>query len=143
VRRIALVAAAVAVALAGSIGVIAFLQARDDAGIGGSGSGARVEQGPGTTATTETDTRLRSGNILLTYSDQRDGPALRALAEDIAGPPDMSLVDAGQAVIVEQRPDQDEPVVAHAWHRRLVARSGAEPEVREFVEFWLGQPQQG
>jgi Protein of unknown function (DUF3105) len=136
VRRAGVLAAAIVVALAGSIGLIAFLQSRDDADIGG----ARTTAGPGEAAASETEARLRKGNVVLTYSDQRDGPALRALAEDVAGPPDMSLVDAGQAVVVEQRPDQDEPVVARAYRRRLVADSGASPEVREFVEFWLGQP---
>jgi hypothetical protein len=136
VRRLAVVAVAVLVALAGSIGLIAFFQSRDDADI----SGADATAAPGVSAPSATEERLRKGNIVITYSDQGDGPALRALAEDVAGPPDMALVDAGQAVVVEQRPDQDDPVVAHAYRRRLVAQSGADREVREFIEFWLGQP---
>jgi Protein of unknown function (DUF3105) len=136
VSRVLVVAAAVLVALAGSIGLIAFFQSRDDAGIGG----ASNTDAPGQTAPSETDDRLRKGNVVITYSDQADGPALRALAEDVAGPPDMTLVDAGQAVVVEQNPDQDEPVVIRAYKRRLVAQSGADREVREFVEYWLGQP---
>jgi hypothetical protein len=137
VRRVLVVAAAVLVALAGSIGLIAFFQSRDDADIGGSGA---AEATPGVPAPAETDPRLRKGNVVITYSDQSDGPVLRALAEDVAGPPDMTLADAGQAVIVEQNPDQDEPVVVRAFKRRLVAQSGADREVREFVEYWLGQP---
>jgi hypothetical protein len=136
VRRVLVVAVAVLVALAGSIGLIAFFQSRDDADIGGSSGGGA----PGITAPSETDERLRKGNVVLTYSDQADGPALRALAEDVAGPPDMTLVDAGQAVVVEQNPDQEEAVVARAYKRRLVAESGADRQVREFVEYWLGQP---
>jgi hypothetical protein len=136
VTRVLVVAAAILVALAGSIGLIAFFQSRDDADIGGS-AGAEA---PGVSAPAETEARLRKGNVVITYSDQSDGPALRALAEDVAGPPDMTLVDAGQAVIVEQNPDQDEPVVVRAYKRRLVAQSGADREVREFVEHWLGQP---
>ena len=131
-----MVAAAVVVALAGSVGLIAFFQSRDDADITANDASAA----PGVTAPSETEDRLRKGNIVITYSDQADGPALRALAEDVAGPPDMALVDAGQAVVIEQRPDQEEPVVAHAYKRRLVAQSGADREVRQFVEFWLGQP---
>jgi hypothetical protein len=133
---VAVVAAAVLVALAGSIGLIAFFQSRDDADIGG----AETTAAPGVSAPSATEDRLRKGNVVITYSDQSDGPALRALAEEVAGPPDMTLVDAGQAVVVEQRPDQDEPVIVHAYRRRLVAQSGADREVREFVEFWLGQP---
>ena len=135
-RRAAVVVAAVVVALAGSVGLIAFFQSRDDANI----TANDASSAPGVNAPSETEERLRKGNVVITYSDQSDGPALRALAEDVAGPPDMALVDAGQAVVIEQRPDQEDPVVAHAYKRRLVAQSGAEREVRQFVEFWLGQP---
>ena len=51
----------------------------------------------------------------------------------------MALVDAGQAVLIELRPDQREEVVAHAYRRRLVTQEVSDPELRGFVEFWLGQ----
>jgi hypothetical protein len=133
VRRAGTLALALLLALAGTIGVIAFLQARDDANIGGERSG------PGVQAPGETAERLRRGNVLLTYRRQEDGAALRALAEDVAGPPDPALEEAGQAILVERRPDQGQNVVARAWERRLEAPSAADPAVREFAEAWLGQ----
>jgi len=126
-------ALAVLVALAGTIGVITFFQARDESSIGGERSG------PGVEAPDERSERLRRGNVLLTYKREQDGAALRALAEDIAGPPDPALEDAGQAILVERRPDQQQPVVARAWRRRLESPSVAQPAIREFAEAWLGQ----
>jgi len=133
VRRAGTGVLAVLLALAGTAGLIAFLQARDDSSIGGERSG------PGIEAPGETSARLRPGNVLLTYKRQEDGAALRALAEDVAGPPDPALEQAGQAILVERRPGQRQNVVARAWQRRLEAPSAADPAVREFAEAWLGQ----
>ena len=135
-RRAGIVVATVVVAVAGVIGLISFFYARDDAGID---SATATTEGPGVAAKPAADGRLSRGNVLITYRDKSDGPALRALAEDVAGPPDMSLVDAGQAVVIEQRPDQREEIVAHAYRRRLVTQEASDPELRGFVEFWLGQ----
>ena len=73
--------------------------------------------------------------VLAARSEDR----LRALAEELGGPPDPALEEAGQAVVVERRPDQGAEVVARAWRRRLEAPSATDPSVREFVEAWLGQ----
>ena len=132
-RRAAVGALVVLVALAGTVGVIAFLQSRDDSQIGGS------RTGPGVEAPAETSPRLRTGNVLLTFRNRADGAALRKLAEDVAGPPDPALEEAGQAVLVQRRPQQDEPVVARAWQRRLSAPSASDPALRAFAEAWLGR----
>lgn len=68
---------------------------------------------------------------------------LVALAEEIAGPPDPALEEAGQAVIVERRPDQATAIVARAWQRRLEADRADDAMVRAFVERWLGQGETG
>lgn len=132
-RRVGVAVAAVLVALAGTAGLIAFFQSRDDANIGAQ------ESGPGVTAPAETGPRLRAGNVLLTYRSEADGERLRALAEEVAGPPDPAIQEAGQAIIVERRPDQGPAVVARSWERRLEAASADDPQVRMFAETWLGQ----
>jgi hypothetical protein len=140
VKRVALGLVTVLVALAGTAGLIAFFQSRDDAGIGADGgTPAEAAHGPGVAAGEE-DPRLRLGNVILTYRDQADGAKLRALAEDIAGPPDKTLEEVGQAVLVLRRPNQSAgPVVAHAFRRRLAVDSADDPQVRQFVEFYLGR----
>jgi hypothetical protein len=137
VRRAGVLALTTLVALAGVVGVIAFFQSRDDAEIGGGASG------PGVEAPGETAPRLRAGNVLLTYRAEADGATLRALAEEVAGPPDEALEEAGQAVIVERRPDQATAVVARAWQRRLEADRADDAKLRAFVERWLGQGETG
>ncbi len=132
-RRAATLAVAALVALAGTVGLITFFQSRDDAEIGGR------EDAPGVAAPGETSPRLRAGNVLLTFKREADGERLRALAEEVAGPADPALEEAGQAVLVERRPDQATAVVARAWERRLEADSAGDPAVRSFAETWLGQ----
>jgi hypothetical protein len=124
---------AVLVALAGTVGLIAFLQSRDDAGIGS------AQSGPGVAAPDETEPRLREGNVLLTYRSPGERAALEALAEEIGGPPDPALQEAGQVVLVERRADQGPAVVARAWRRRLEGDGAGDPALRDFAETWLGQ----
>ena len=132
-RRAATVLVAVLVALAGTVGLLAFFQSRDDAEIG------NAESGPGIAAPDETDARLRAGNVLLTYRAPGDRAALRALAEDVGGPPDPALEEAGQVVLVERRAGQEAAVVARAWQRRLEVDGPDDPALRDFAETWLGQ----
>ena len=135
-RRTGTVALALVVALAGSIGVIAFFQSRDDSQLDTAAGGR------GFAASDATEERLRQGNVVLTFRTPADGQRLRAIAEEVAGPVEPSLLDAGQAVVVERRAGQAEPVVAHAYRRRL---SGNPPddEVRRFIEYWLGRGASG
>jgi hypothetical protein len=140
-KRVAVPLATVVVALAGTLALIAFFQSRDDAGIGSDGDNAAAsENAPGTAAPDETDKRLAAGNVILTYRRKADGEKLRALAEDIAGPPDESLEEVGQAIIVLARPNQSAgQVVGHALNRRLVVETADDPQVRTFIEYFLGR----
>lgn len=133
-RRAAIVVLTVVVALGGTIGLITFLQSRDDSDIGAGASA------PGEAAPEENDPRLKLGNVILTYRRAEDGAVLRALAEETAGPPDPALEEAGAAVLVLRRPNQTAgPVVAHAVGRRLVTESADDPRLRQFTEYWLGR----
>jgi hypothetical protein len=134
VRRAAVTLLTVLVALAGAVGLVAFFQSRDDANIG---AGATA---PGVAAPEENDPRLANGNVILTYRRAEDGPVLRALAEETAGPGDPALEQAGAAVIVLRRPNQSAgPVVAHATGRRLATDAADDPALRQFTEYWLGR----
>jgi Protein of unknown function (DUF3105) len=134
VRRAGLLGATLLVALIGTVGLIAFFQSRDDAQIEG-GGGSK----PGVEAPEATDATLQRGNVLLTFREPSDEAGLKALADDVAGPAEPELVDAGQAVVVERREEQGERIVAHAFKRRLAAQTPDDPALREFVEAWLGQ----
>ena len=135
-RRVAVALLTVLVALAGAVALIGFLQARDESTLGEDGT----DRAPGVEAREENDPRLAAGNVILTYRREEDGAVLRALAEDVAGPPDAALEEVGQAVIVARRPNQSAgAVVAHALGRRLVVDRPDDPEVRRFTEFWLGR----
>ena len=81
---------------------------------------------------------LELGNVVLAYGASRPPAALRALRNDIAGPYDVELAAAGQAVLLVEHPAAGEST-ALAWARRLRTRDPADPALREFAEHWLGQ----
>jgi hypothetical protein len=81
---------------------------------------------------------LEAGDVVLVYGSRADEPALRALQEDVAGPFDPAVAAAGQAVILDFRPQTD-GVVALAWRRMLRAPSADDPQLRAFAEAWLGK----
>lgn len=81
---------------------------------------------------------LELGNVILAYDARRPPPALQALRDEIAGPYDVELAAAGQAVLLVEHPSA-EGVTALAWARRLRTRDPSDPALREFAEHWLGQ----
>ena len=112
----------------------AFFASRDDATV------PRAEQaGPGEPRTGGAEPRVRPGNVVLLHSDERMTRELRELAERIAGPPDEALAAAGQAVLVQQRPNLDVPVTAVTSTRMLEAPSPDDPALEQFIEYWLGR----
>jgi hypothetical protein len=82
---------------------------------------------------------LETGNVVLAYGTHRPPAGLRALGEATSGGPfDPALVQAGQAVILTRRPGT-RGIVALAWRHLLRASSAADPELRKFVDHWLGR----
>nr|MBA2637815.1 hypothetical protein [Solirubrobacterales bacterium] len=67
-----------------------------------------------------------------------DGRALRALADELGGPPTTTLQQAGQAVLVARQP-QIAAIEARAAGRRQAVTTPGDPRLRAFVEFWLGR----
>ena len=133
-RRAGIIGATLVVALAGTMGLIAFFQSRDDAELEG-GGGAQ----PGVVAPDETSAELQRGNVLLTYREPADEKGLQVIARDLNGAPAAELVDEGIAVLIRRVDGQGERIVAHAYKRRLAAQSPEDPALREFVEVFLGQ----
>jgi hypothetical protein len=81
---------------------------------------------------------LALGNVVLTYATAQPPAALKSLQDDVSGPFDPSLAQAGQAVILARRPGS-KGVIALAWRRKLRVSDPADPRLRAFADAWLGQ----
>jgi hypothetical protein len=133
-RKIGGTLLAVAIAVVGVVGLIAFFNSRD--------SSTTTSSATETTATTSAggkDTGLvAAGNVVLRFSDRSFAPRLRALAADLGAPDSPALREAGQAVVLQ--PDaRTGGVAAQAYGHDLTVRTPGDPELRAFVERWLGQ----
>jgi hypothetical protein len=80
---------------------------------------------------------LELGNVILAYGSDEPGDALLRVQEDLAGAYDPELAAAGQSVILAHVEGLEEPT-AVAWRRTLAFQDPSAPEVREFIEAWLG-----
>lgn len=134
-RAVGIAVLVVACVAIGGVAISSFLNGRDDAAVHSSA-------GPGDARTTAGNLGAQAdvgvpGNIVLLYSAAADGPALQALADDIGGPASPELERAGQAVLVRRDP-QSGGIVAVSATRVLRASSPDDPQLRSFVESWLG-----
>jgi hypothetical protein len=122
-------------AVVGIAALAAFFVARDDATVPQDSS----HPTPGVARSPATQPRVRAGNVVLLYSDERLTRDLRGLAARTAGPPDPALEAAGQAVLVQRRPNLRVPVTAVTANRRLEATGPGDPALETFIEYWLGR----
>jgi hypothetical protein len=81
---------------------------------------------------------LELGNVVLAYRARTAPAALRRLQEELAGPYEPAVAEAGQAVILARREDAG-GVVALAWARLQRAGNATDPALRTFAEHWLGR----
>ena len=81
---------------------------------------------------------VEQGNIVLQYGSAADEPALRGLQEEIAGPFDPALAEAGQAVLLDREPGR-KGVVAVAWRHLLEVGSASDAGLRAFTDAYLGK----
>jgi hypothetical protein len=125
--------AATAVAVIGVAALAAFFVSRDDATV------PQDDQQPGVERAANAQPRVQPGNVVLLYSDERLTSGVRAFAARIAGEPSAALQAAGQAVLVERRPNLTAPVTALTAGRRLEAAGPEDPALESFVEYWLGR----
>jgi len=125
--------AAAVVAVIGVAALAAFFVSRDDATV------PQDAHGPGVERTANTQPQVRPGNVVLLYSDERLTRDVRAFAARIAGEPSAALQAAGQAVLVQRRPNLTVAVTAVTASRRLEATGPDDPALESFVEYWLGR----
>ena len=128
-RRAAGTLAAVAIAIAGVIGLIAFFNARDD-----STTGSR-QPGP---AAVNKEALLEAGNIELAYGDKAFRVPLEALAEEIGAPDTPALREAGAAVVLRREPGIA-GIVARSFRETFKAPAPDDPRLQDFIERSLGQ----
>ncbi len=110
---------AVVVAAIGVVALVAFLQGRDDAGIGDAAPGVPATGAP---------PAARGGSLVL---ETAEPAALAGLREEYAAP-------EGPTVVVRRAGDA-RGVVAWARTRRLDAAGPDDPRLRAFIEYWLGR----
>jgi hypothetical protein len=132
VRRPLFALGAVILAVAGVAAAFAFFSSKDDATVTRSG-------GPGIARPASDTPAVRAGNVVLLYREPSQARALRALADDIAGPPNAKLEAAGQAVLVRRDATLAAPIAAVTAARRIDAERADDPALRQFVEYWLGR----
>jgi len=141
-RRIGGWLVALVVGFAAVVGLMLFLNSRDDAHLDPS---AVVLPGePFATPEQYLDAGqvrlLRRGDVYLLYGDRRAPAQLEALRERLSGPPDPALEQAGQAVVLVRRAGLD-GVVALGGERILRASDASDPQLEPFASQLLGGAQ--
>jgi hypothetical protein len=136
-----------ALSLAIVIAVVIVLQSRDEGNVNkGAGPGEKVaakcpDKPEGVTRDGQplSENQIRQalslGNVVLRYPGPKPPATLRELQDELTGPFDAEIAAAGQAVILARGGTS---VEALAWGHRLRAGSPNDPQLRPFVEAWLG-----
>ncbi|MCP9489323.1 MAG: hypothetical protein MSC31_05545 [Solirubrobacteraceae bacterium MAG38_C4-C5] len=135
VRRVLTFLVTLVLCLAGVVGVLAFFNARDASTVG------EQPRSPGEELPPLADEIETPGNVFLRTGDGADLPGLRALGEKVAGEPTSALRATGQAVVVEQDASID-GIEAVSAGSSLTVEEPDDPELEEFVSFWLGKTEE-
>lgn len=141
-RRIGGWLVAFVIGLAAVVGLMLFLNSRDQAHVDPS---AVVLPGqPFTTPQQYLDAprtrQLRAGDVFLIYGERTAPPALVALQDRLSGPPDPALEEAGQAVVLVRRVGVG-GVVALGGERILRVAAADDPQLEQFATQLLGGAQ--
>src|SRR4051794_4485238 len=129
-RKLAGTLLAVAIAVVGVIGLIAFFNSRDNS--------TTSDQRPAATtpaSRSESTALLRAGNIVVRYRDPADAAPLKRLASDLGAPDTPELRRAGQAVVL-RRDTGATGVVAEAYRPVKSFATPQDPGLRAFIEEW-------
>jgi hypothetical protein len=157
-RRAAVAAAGVVVAVAGLIALALAFAARDDALLSAApeGPGELQPEGGGDWPTSgphdrelvtrdrrrlsddQILTALELGNVVILYDAPAPDAELVRLQREVSGPFDAEVAAAGQAVILARR-DGAGPATGLAARRVLEADGAGDPRLRAFAEAWLGR----
>ena len=135
-RPIAIGVGVIVLAVAGVLAFMTTLSARDDATLGASA-------GPGKVRPEGARPAVAPGNIVLLDGDERLTDGLRELALQTGGPTTPALVKAGQAVVVRRQAGLRVPVAALTTERRFDASGPEDPQLRAFIEYWIGRREAG
>jgi hypothetical protein len=124
-RKLAGTLLAVAIAVVGVVGLIAFFNSRDDSTTSG---GAQAT----TSAAAQGD-----GNVIVTFSAPADGRRLRALADELGAPDTPETRAAGLAVIVKRGATAG--ITATAGQEAVTVADPDDPQLQDFIDRWLGE----
>jgi Protein of unknown function (DUF3105) len=81
---------------------------------------------------------LQAGDVVIMYGGARPPAALEQFARSAAPPFSPSLAATGDAVILASRP-RTAGLVALAWSHWLRVEQPSDPQLRDFVSYWLGR----
>jgi hypothetical protein len=120
------------IALAGVVGLILFLEARDESKLEGARSDPGEVYDGEPTLSPALEDAVAKGNVVVLHRDRRPPAGTRALSEGAGA----RLREVGLAVLLEREPTLDTPLAAVADGRIQHGRTPA--EIRNFVDFHLG-----
>jgi Protein of unknown function (DUF3105) len=83
-------------------------------------------------------TALQAGDVVIMYGGARPPAALEQFARSVAPPFSPSLAATGNAVILASRP-RTAGLVALAWTHWQRVPQASNPQLRDFVAYWLGR----
>jgi hypothetical protein len=81
---------------------------------------------------------LALGDVVIVYGTPRPPAGLTRFASTVAPPFTPALAATGDAVILSRRPGTA-GLVALAWTHLLRVRTPSDPQLGQFVSFWLGR----
>jgi hypothetical protein len=81
---------------------------------------------------------LQEGDVVIFYGTRQSPAGLEQLARSLAPAFTASLAAVGSSVIIAPRPGTT-GLVAAAWTHLLQVSGPSDPQLRQFVAFWLGR----
>ncbi|HUA46402.1 MAG TPA: DUF3105 domain-containing protein [Solirubrobacteraceae bacterium] len=81
---------------------------------------------------------LQEGDVVIFYGTRQPPAGLDQFARSVAPPFTPALAAIGETVIIAPRPSTM-GLVAAAWTHLLRVPGPTDPQLRDFVEFWLGR----
>jgi hypothetical protein len=134
-RSVATWLVAIVVGLAALVGLIAFINSRDDSGVqqqtpatGGPGRPYRGEP----VLSPALEEAVKRGNVIVLYRDTTPPPG----TDELVPPGGKALEQAGQSVVVEREPTLEAPLAAVSAKR--IEQADTPQQLEPFIDYWLG-----
>jgi hypothetical protein len=128
-------ALAVVIGLAALVGLVTFINSRDQSGVD---QERAASAGPGEPYRGEPvlspalEDAVKRGNVVVLYRDDRPPAGTQRLLQ----PGGRALVQAGQAVVLEREPTLKVPLAAVS--AKKIEPANAPRELTGFIDYWLG-----